>query len=265
MSTAQLNDNSHSATSFSHPPLARYPFHQQAARTWTSASPFPLLTYGVDSYSSVSSGFKPEYIMFDRQDDPGSRWTGLMSGAQPLNPSTPAAGKASAPVAASTSTSPFSPLDQFFPPPVPSESQADPLFPEDRQWICIQLDRLALVDTITFGKTNKPHPCNTKEVDVFYSTDKQHWVHGLRASLKNNTEYETFKLKNPSGGQVRGALSKFMMFDCESHAGARARTIPRSCLVGTSRSSPSRLIPSTTTLRYGQRDSADECYGSRVH
>lgn len=67
---------------------------------------------------------------------------------------------------------------------------------KDNQWLLLRLDRLAIIDSITFGKCLKPHPCNVKEVEVYAGPDPDRLALAFRTSLKNDTQYETIPISN---------------------------------------------------------------------
>ncbi|THU94177.1 hypothetical protein K435DRAFT_966971 [Dendrothele bispora CBS 962.96] len=63
-------------------------------------------------------------------------------------------------------------------------------------WILLQLNKLAVLKQITFGKHHKPHPCTMKEFKVFAGMDSEHMAEVLHASLKNDPNKEHFSVRH---------------------------------------------------------------------
>ncbi|TPX47932.1 hypothetical protein SeLEV6574_g02348 [Synchytrium endobioticum] len=63
------------------------------------------------------------------------------------------------------------------------------------QFITIKLDRMSIVQTISFGKYHKVHVCNLKEFKVFGGIGPDNMVELLHSGLRNDTDGETFSLK----------------------------------------------------------------------
>ncbi|KAI9335165.1 Muskelin N-terminus-domain-containing protein [Zopfochytrium polystomum] len=64
-----------------------------------------------------------------------------------------------------------------------------------RQFLMIQLEQPAVVETITFGKYMKTHVCNLKEFKIFGGLEPENMIELLHGGVKNDTEPETFPLK----------------------------------------------------------------------
>ncbi|KAI9021961.1 Muskelin N-terminus-domain-containing protein [Hyaloraphidium curvatum] len=64
------------------------------------------------------------------------------------------------------------------------------------QFVTVRLDRMAVVQTITFGKFHKPHVCNLKEFKVYGGVSPEGMVELLHGGLRNDPEPETFSLKH---------------------------------------------------------------------
>ncbi|CEP17136.1 hypothetical protein [Parasitella parasitica] len=74
---------------------------------------------------------------------------------------------------------------------------------DHEQYITIKLDKPAVARTITFGKFHKGHVCNLKEFKVYGGMDpKEEMIEILHHGLKNDTEPETFVLKNQHGNMI---------------------------------------------------------------
>lgn len=179
------------------------------------------LSYTIDSFSSYSGQYKPEHIMHDTPHDKDARWAGLMNGMSPSD--VPKEGE-DALSGASTSRTTLDHLTAWCPESSASQKSitaaschncsglaaASSCFDSENgtaqalnaQWIMIKLDRLALVDGITFGKHAKGHPCNIKHVQVLYGPSKNHMIHGFTVALKNDPVYETFTLQPATPGKV---------------------------------------------------------------
>ena len=63
------------------------------------------------------------------------------------------------------------------------------------QYLLLKLDKMSIVDTITFGKYHKVHVCNLKEFKVFGGLDQSNLTELLHCGLRNDSEMETFQLK----------------------------------------------------------------------
>ena len=62
------------------------------------------------------------------------------------------------------------------------------------QWISLKLDKMSIVRTITFGKTTKQHPCNTKHFRVYGGLNPDDMVLLQQGVLKNDAQPETLQL-----------------------------------------------------------------------
>uniref|UniRef100_D8QBS5 Muskelin N-terminal domain-containing protein n=1 Tax=Schizophyllum commune (strain H4-8 / FGSC 9210) TaxID=578458 RepID=D8QBS5_SCHCM len=65
-----------------------------------------------------------------------------------------------------------------------------------KQWIILQLESLAVLKSITFGKFHKAHQCNMKEFAVLVGTSLDNMSRVLHASLKNDSMSESFTVKH---------------------------------------------------------------------
>ena len=63
------------------------------------------------------------------------------------------------------------------------------------QFITLRLEKMAIVQTITFGKYHKVHVCNLKEFKVFGGQTPDNMIEILHSGLRNDSEPETFTLK----------------------------------------------------------------------
>ncbi|KAA1472915.1 hypothetical protein DENSPDRAFT_839309 [Dentipellis sp. KUC8613] len=68
--------------------------------------------------------------------------------------------------------------------------------PNVKQWLLLRLDSLSVVDSITFGKYHKPHPCNMREFKVYVGMTPDHMTEILAASLRDDNTPETFPLRH---------------------------------------------------------------------
>ncbi|KAL1924690.1 uncharacterized protein VTP21DRAFT_4344 [Calcarisporiella thermophila] len=76
----------------------------------------------------------------------------------------------------------------------PSNNQA--------QFITIKLDKLSIVQNITFGKYHKVHVCNLKEFRVYGGLTPDNMNELLHSGLKNDCEPETFPLKHMANSVI---------------------------------------------------------------
>ncbi|KXN67295.1 hypothetical protein CONCODRAFT_10670, partial [Conidiobolus coronatus NRRL 28638] len=63
------------------------------------------------------------------------------------------------------------------------------------EFIMLELKQVSVVQTITFGKNNRVHPCNLKEFKVYGGLTPNNMVELLHSGFRNNHQYETFILK----------------------------------------------------------------------
>ncbi|KAI8614210.1 Muskelin N-terminus-domain-containing protein [Chytriomyces sp. MP71] len=63
------------------------------------------------------------------------------------------------------------------------------------QFLTLKLDKVAVVQTITFGKYHKVHVCNLKEFKVYGGLSLNNMTELLHSGLRNDSEAETFSLK----------------------------------------------------------------------
>eukprot|EP00842_Homolaphlyctis_polyrhiza_P000688 jgi/Hompol1/161/HPOL_002138-RA len=70
------------------------------------------------------------------------------------------------------------------------------------QHITLKLDRMAIIQTITFGKYHKVHVCNLKEFKIFGGMSPNNMLELLHSGLRNDSEQETFALKFRANGIV---------------------------------------------------------------
>lgn len=66
----------------------------------------------------------------------------------------------------------------------------------------VKLERMAVIQTITFGKFHKAHVCNLKEFKVYGGVSPDSLVELLHAGLRNDPEPETFTLKHKTDDVV---------------------------------------------------------------
>ncbi|KAJ3193739.1 Muskelin 1, intracellular mediator containing kelch motif [Entophlyctis luteolus] len=64
------------------------------------------------------------------------------------------------------------------------------------QYLTLKLDKIAVVQTITFGKYHKVHVCNLKEFKVYGGLTLNNMTELLHSGLRNDSEPETFSLKH---------------------------------------------------------------------
>eukprot|EP00834_Sanchytrium_tribonematis_P001865 NODE_49_length_31687_cov_0.791123.p7 type:complete len:627 gc:universal NODE_49_length_31687_cov_0.791123:15432-17312(+) len=65
-----------------------------------------------------------------------------------------------------------------------------------QQYMILKLKQHCCVNSILFGKFHKVHVCNLKEFKVFVSYNNKQYIQVLHDGLKNDTEPETFSIKN---------------------------------------------------------------------
>ena len=68
------------------------------------------------------------------------------------------------------------------------------------QFIMLELESPAILCRITFGKFEKPHPCNLKEFKVYGGLKPENMIELLESGLRNDTESETFRVLNETSG-----------------------------------------------------------------
>jgi len=73
---------------------------------------------------------------------------------------------------------------------------------DNPQFLTLKLERLAIAQTITFGKFEKSHVCNLKKFKVYGGVDEENLMELLEGGLKNDNEYETFWLKHAIEGNL---------------------------------------------------------------
>ncbi|KAF9073645.1 Muskelin N-terminus-domain-containing protein [Rhodocollybia butyracea] len=95
----------------------------------------------------------------------------------------------------------FYPSNILIDDPSDSKSRWTTQNPESQHWILLRLDKLAVLQCITFGKFHNTHPCNMKEFKVYIGLTSENMTEILHSSLKNNSSRETFSLRhqNSSG------------------------------------------------------------------
>ncbi|GAA5847415.1 hypothetical protein JCM9279_000471 [Rhodotorula babjevae] len=160
------------------------------------------LSYSIHSTSGVYASFHPDHIRTDNPHSDTSRWT-----APPPDHRRN-----------TTSSNP--------PSTVGTKRRRDP------EWIILELDHTALVRTIGFGKTSKPHPCNLADFTLWggLSPDPLAMEPLLDSTLKNDANPERFSLpiSLPSGGTSSAAASsataplpvRYLKIDCHVAANA---------------------------------------------
>ncbi|GAA5913327.1 hypothetical protein JCM8208_005210 [Rhodotorula glutinis] len=190
------------------------------------------LSYSIHSTSGVYASFHPDHIRTDNPHSDTSRWT-----APPPDHRR------------NTTTSTT----------VGTKRRRDP------EWIILELDDTALVRTIGFGKTSKPHPCNLADFTLWggLSPDPLAMEPLLDSTLKNDANPEHFSLpiSLPSGGggttttssQTAPLPVRYLKIDCHVAANAAySISIWHVWLEGYLASSSSSTSPlagmSTTTL-----------------
>ncbi|KAI0030784.1 Muskelin N-terminus-domain-containing protein [Vararia minispora EC-137] len=67
--------------------------------------------------------------------------------------------------------------------------------PHIKQWLLLRLDKPAVIQSISFGKYHKPHPCNMKEFKIYAGLNANEMTEILHDSLKNDSSPETFSLR----------------------------------------------------------------------
>jgi len=70
------------------------------------------------------------------------------------------------------------------------------------QFLTLKLERLAIAQTITFGKFEKSHVCNLKKFKIYGGVEEENLMELLEGGLKNDNEYETFLLKHTIDGNL---------------------------------------------------------------
>ena len=71
------------------------------------------------------------------------------------------------------------------------------------QFVMVKLEKMAIIQTVTFGKFHKAHVCNLKEFRVYGGVSPDSMVELLHAGLRNDAEPETFSLKHKTDDVVR--------------------------------------------------------------
>ncbi|KAI0268725.1 Muskelin N-terminus-domain-containing protein [Gloeopeniophorella convolvens] len=74
--------------------------------------------------------------------------------------------------------------------------------PNTKQWLLLQLDSLSVIDSITFGKHHKQHPCNMKEFKVYIGPTRERMTEVLSSTLKDDAVPETFDLRHTNNAGV---------------------------------------------------------------
>ncbi|GAA5937045.1 hypothetical protein JCM3775_001937 [Rhodotorula graminis] len=152
------------------------------------------LSYSVHSTSGVYAAFRPDHIRTDNPHSDTSRWTAPPPDHRRRDTSS------------SSST-------------VGTKRRRDP------EWIILELDHTALVRTIGFGKTSKPHPCNLADFTLWggLSPDPLAMEPLLDSTLKNDAHPERFSLpiSLPSGSSHKAPLPvRYLKIDCHVAANA---------------------------------------------
>ncbi|KAI8047936.1 Muskelin N-terminus-domain-containing protein [Thamnidium elegans] len=74
---------------------------------------------------------------------------------------------------------------------------------DHEQYVTVKFDRPVVARSITFGKFHKGHVCNLKEFKVYGGMDPQDdMIEILHSGLKNDTEPESFPLKNQQKNMI---------------------------------------------------------------
>ncbi|KAJ2926627.1 hypothetical protein H1R20_g10465, partial [Candolleomyces eurysporus] len=71
-----------------------------------------------------------------------------------------------------------------------------------KQWILLRLESPSVLTKITFGKFNKPHPCNAKEFKIYVGLTEERMTQVIQSGLKNTTEPETFDVRHANEAGV---------------------------------------------------------------
>ncbi|KAI9463668.1 Muskelin N-terminus-domain-containing protein [Lactarius psammicola] len=92
--------------------------------------------------------------------------------------------------------------------------------PSIKQWILLRLDTLSVIDSITFGKHHKQHPCNMKEFKICVGLTKDRMAEVLSATLKDDSTPETFTLRhvNRAGVPFPSRYLKIVPISAYSHS-----------------------------------------------
>ncbi|KAH9176271.1 Muskelin N-terminus-domain-containing protein [Lactarius sanguifluus] len=92
--------------------------------------------------------------------------------------------------------------------------------PSIKQWILLRLDTLSVIDSITFGKHYKQHPCNMKEFKICVGLTKDRMAEVLSATLKDDSVPETFTLRhvNRAGVPFPSRYLKIVPISAYSHS-----------------------------------------------
>ncbi|KAI0084905.1 Muskelin N-terminus-domain-containing protein [Irpex rosettiformis] len=129
--------------------------------------PVVTLSYSIHGCSEHSGRYVAENIMINNPQDQSSRWSGAYQ----------------------TTNARQWMLLRLDSPAVLSESQVPSRFAR-----CT--DAYAFVESITFGKFHKPHPCNMKEFKLYVGQWEDNMTEVLHAGLKNDPIPETFSIRN---------------------------------------------------------------------
>ncbi|GAA5988104.1 hypothetical protein JCM10908_002064 [Rhodotorula pacifica] len=170
--------------------------------------PAQRLSYSVHSASGYHASFLPAHITADKPNDDNSRWTA----PSPEDRRMQARKAALVGTADSASSS--------------NKSAAGKERRRAPEWITVELNHIALVKTIGFGKTTKPHPCNLAEFTLWggLSPDPLAMEPLLEGSLKNDASTETFELPIQIGELESASTTplpvKFLRIDCHVAANA---------------------------------------------
>ncbi|BGP63257.1 hypothetical protein NBRC10512v2_004597 [Rhodotorula toruloides] len=163
--------------------------------------PNPRLSYVVHSVSGYHASFHPSHILVDKPTDDSSRWTA---------PS-PEDRRQQARRTAGVGTG-------------PSSAGTNPARRREPEWIIVELEQVAILRTVGFGKTTKPHPCNLADFTLWggLTPDPLSMEPLLEGGLKNDAMPERFEVPIEVGGK-RGKAPlpiKYLKIDCHVAANA---------------------------------------------
>ncbi|KAJ7187899.1 Muskelin N-terminus-domain-containing protein [Mycena filopes] len=85
------------------------------------------------------------------------------------------------------------------------------------QWLLLQLDTLAVVQTITFGKFANSHPCNMKDFKVYGGLSEDALTEVLHSHLKNDAQPESFELKHVNDQGILTPIRYIKIMPLSSH------------------------------------------------
>ncbi|KAJ1913858.1 hypothetical protein IWQ60_009050 [Tieghemiomyces parasiticus] len=80
--------------------------------------------------------------------------------------------------------------------PTAGRSRWSSLVGDQHQYLTLKLDRPSLLQCVTFGKFSRNHICNLKEFRILAAATENHWVEILLSGLRNDSEPETFTVRN---------------------------------------------------------------------